>query len=128
MQPYNGKMAFHTYLELLASLSNIDKHRHLNLIRPRVRQSQQISVAGQFVSGKWMMLERGAVIKSSDTGSLKSHGPVIVKRRYHAVVAFNEREHLGDATDVPLDILLGFILYHLEIFVVPELVRLIKTP
>jgi hypothetical protein len=65
MQPYNAKREAHTFLLFLDNLSNIDKHRHLNLMKPRVRQSQEISVGKDFVNGIWRMLERGSSITTS---------------------------------------------------------------
>jgi hypothetical protein len=58
----------------------------------------------------------------------KPYGKVRVRRRYRTVVAFDEREALGDGTDMPVEVLLMMILYHVEIVVVPELVQLIENP
>lgn len=128
MQPYYGNGPANNMLELLANLSNIDKHRHLNLVRPRIRQFQQIAVGGQVVNGKWMMLERGAKIKPADITYYKADGAVKVNRSYTALVAFDERSYLGDSADYPLDILLDLILYHIKVFVIPSLVSLIQQP
>ncbi len=127
MQPYYSGRALNTYLRFLAHLSNIDKHRHLNLIRGRVRQRQFIKHSSGMESGTWRIFDRGAVIESPLRES-ESDRPVYVNRRYRALVAFNEREHLGDATAVPIDHLLNLILYHIEVFAVPALCELIKKP
>jgi len=128
MQPYYAKTAAHTYLGFLAELSNIDKHRRLSLVRPRVRQKQQISVEGTVVNGLWRMLDRGGVIEPSNIAAYQRHGKANVRRTYKTLVAFDERGCLGDGTDLPVDFLLQMILYHIEVFVVPELVRLIENP
>jgi hypothetical protein len=128
MQPYYAKTAAHTYLRFLAELSNIDKHRRLSLVRPRVRQKQQIRVEGTVVNGLWRMLDRGGVIEPSNLAAYQHYGKANVKRTYKTLVAFDERGCLGDGTDLPVDFLLQMILYHIEVFVVPELIRLIENP
>ena len=47
---------------------------------------------------------------------------------YKTLAAFDERGCLGDGTDLPVDFLLQMILYHIEVFVVPDLIRLIENP
>lgn len=42
VQPYYGVGATNNALRFLRYLSNIDKHRHLNLLRPRIRQHQSV--------------------------------------------------------------------------------------
>jgi len=127
MQPYYSTSAVNNALRFLAHLSNIDKHRHLNLIRPRVRQRQYIRFGSGLATGGWQMLDRGAIVDLPRRGS-ESDPPVYVNRRYRTLVSFNEREHLGDATAVPVDHLLYLILYHIKVFVVPALHQLIKNP
>ena len=129
MQPYyrgNPGKETSAYLLLLAHLSNIDKHRHLNLICPRVRQSRHIRYAGGQTIGGYQMLDRGAIVEPEPT--IYGYKPVNVHRRYTALVAFNEREHLGEASAMPVDVLLERILYQLNLFVVPTLIKLIKNP
>ncbi len=128
MQPYYGAAAVDSTngcLRLLVMLSNIDKHRHLNLVRARVRQKQHIRYESGFTSGSWQFLDRGTITEHPGD-KCSSDRPAYVNRRYTTVVTFNEREHLGNATDVPLDFLLFLILYHIEFFIVPALLPLIK--
>jgi hypothetical protein len=128
MQPYYGVGEVNNALRFLAHLSNIDKHRHLNLIRPRVRQHQHVKYRSGFESGGWQLLDRGTIIETSlGHGWDYADRPVHVKRSYETIVSFNEREHLGDATSVPIDHLLNLILYDIEILVVPVLRELIKS-
>jgi hypothetical protein len=135
MQPYYGKDAQPFYkmnavnncLRFLCHLSNIDKHRHLNVIRARVRQSRHIKYRSGVESGGWQIFDRGATIEGPGRGN-ESDKLAYVNIRYRTLVSFDEREHLGDATDVPIDILLTMILYYIEVFVVPALHKLIKEP
>ena len=51
-----------------------------------------------------------------------------VKRHYRAVVAFNERRYLGDATTLSVDHLLELILEHIETVIVPASEKFIQKP
>jgi hypothetical protein len=127
MQPYYGSNAVSNCLRFLAHLSNIDKHRHLNLIHARVRKTEKIRYRSGMQTGGFQALDRGAIIDPSQARD-ESDPPVHVKRSYRAFVAFNERDHLGDATTYPIDILLSIILYHINAFIVPTLHKLIRNP
>ena len=123
MQPYRSSAInnMNGCLRALVLLSNIDKHRRLNLLRPRVRQVQEVRYRSGSRYGSWRILERGTIIESPrhDTESVK---PTHVYRRYKALVTFGEENILGkDVNDVPLDVLLFLILYQIEVFVIPSL-------
>jgi hypothetical protein len=123
MQPYHSSAInnMNGCLRALVLLSNIDKHRHLNLLRPRVRQVQEVSYRSGSRYGSWKIIKRGTIIDSPrhETESVK---PTRVYRRYTALVTFAEENSLGkDFNDVPLDLLLSLILYQIEVFVIPNL-------
>lgn len=110
VQPYypNGTGALNTSLRLLNTLSNIDKHRRfaLTVTRAQVRHNliYKSGVTGYSVE----TLEHGAEIPTpyvSEDDPLED-----VKTRTTLIVAFNERDALGDASGVPIDHLLETIL------------------
>jgi len=126
IQPYHGKTLVQLYLGYLAHLSNIDKHRHLNLIRTRIRTHEDIRVAGRTVRKRWKLWNRGETIDlPTDIGG--ANQPLTVRRTYHSFIAFDERNSLENATDMPLQVLLKLTLYHVEIFVVPPMKNLIGS-
>ena len=134
VQPYYGVGAANNALRFLGHLSNIDKHRHLNLIRPRVRQHESIRY-GHGLSGRgYSMLDRGAEIcpvpaqrpLSKPFG--REEKPMYVKRHYRTVVAFNERRYLGDATILSVDYLLELILKQIKTVILPAFEKFIKKP
>jgi hypothetical protein len=128
MQPYHSARVHNMNgcLRALVLLSNIDKHRHLNLLRPRVRQLQEIEYGSGSRYGSWKILERGAIIESPQHEA-ESAKPTRVHRRYTALVTFGEENTLGkDVNEVPLDILLFLILYQIEVFVIPSLRPFLK--
>jgi hypothetical protein len=63
LQPYNSGEGPHNILRLLAKLSNVDKHRHLNLVIPKVAVTRRCRTddgyTGNFVRGG---LKDGAVV------------------------------------------------------------------
>jgi len=125
-QPYYGKGEPNSALGYLAELSNIDKHRYLNVIGSRVRGRQTIRYKNGFVSSSIQALDRNTEL-SLDTGMDESDHPVYVYRRFRAFVTFQERGiFIHDATTLPADYLLGFILEQIKTFVVPELVKFIE--
>jgi hypothetical protein len=126
-QPYYGPAAVantNGCLRILGLLSNIDKHRHLNLIRPRVRQSHYIRFRSGVRSGGYQLFDRGSIIdRPHNRGEM--HRPVYVNRRYRTLVCFDERDSIGEATNVPIEILLNLVLYQLQVFILPTFQELL---
>ena len=52
--------------------------------------------------------------------------PVYVKRYYTALVAFNAREHLGEAVTLPVDYLLQLILEQIKTLILPAFREFLK--
>jgi hypothetical protein len=127
MQPYHGLGAVNNSLRLLERLSNIDKHRHLHLIRPRPTKREVIRFRSGSRASSFHTLNRGAIIEPVSSWN-RSDKPVYVKRSYGIRVSFNERSELGEATDVPVEDLLELVLQNVTAFVVPALEALIKNP
>jgi hypothetical protein len=127
VQPYYRKGAINNCLRFLAELSNIDKHRYLNVIAPRVRKSESVRYASGLQSTSLHALDRGANFYSH-FGRTDSDRAVHVHRRFRAFVTFNERKVLGDAVTVDAEYLLELILNQINTLIVPEFEKLIKNP
>jgi len=127
MQPYYRKGALNNALGFLAYLSNIDKHRHLNLVRPRIRRKETVKYRSGLNSRSSQALDRGAIIFES-RGWDESDRPLQVNRSYRAFVTFKEGRHLGEAAMLPVDYLLSLILDNINTAAVPALHELIKNP
>lgn len=123
VQPYHRKTAINTALAFLARLSNIDKHRHLNVVYPRVRESHAIRFASGLSSRGHQALDRGAKLPP-ETGWTESDRPVYMRRCFRAFVAFKERSLEGAAT-LPADYLLELILKELQAVIIPAFEKLI---
>lgn len=135
VQPYYGVGETNNSLRFLRYLSNIDKHRHLNLLRPRIRQRQSVRYPSGLSGRGFGMLDRGAEIYPAPTMrplralySAEPEKPVYVKRHYRATIAFNERRYLGEAATLSVDYLLESILKQIKTVIVPAFEKFIKKP
>jgi hypothetical protein len=126
IQPYHRVGAANNALRVLVYLSNIDKHRHLNLIRPRVRQYESFRTIKGFRGSGQHALDRGARIEPLP--SWQDDRAVRVHRRYRTFVAFKEGDYLGEATTLPVDYLLELILEQIKTTIVPTMNKFIKNP
>jgi hypothetical protein len=124
LQPYN-RGADNTWLCILCKLSKIDKHRHLNVVRPRTLKSDTIRSASGHVLSRHT-LDHGAELEPIAL-RMNSEFPVYMKRRFRTFVAFDEKA-LGDANGLPIDYVLQKCLKTIQIHVVPALKKLIKSP
>jgi hypothetical protein len=135
MQPYHGVGAVNNALRFLGCLSNIDKHRHLNLLRPRIVQFESVRYPSGLSGRGHETLDRGAEVYPAFpqrplTGAIDAQPekPMYVKRHYRALVAFNERRYLGEATKLPVEYLLELVLQQIQTFVVPAFEKLLYNP
>jgi len=127
VQPYYGRGAINNALRYLAALSNIDKHRYLNIARGRVRVHRKVVFASGLRADGTAAMDHGAEIPS-ETGWNENDLPVKVHRSFRPFIAFKEREILGDATTLPVDYLLKLILEQIETVIVPAFEKFIKKP
>lgn len=134
VQPYYGVGVVNNALRFLGHLSNIDKHRRLNLVVPRVRQYQSVRYPHGLSSRGYATLDRGAEIYptapqrplSNPFGEAQK--PRYVARHYRTLVAFNERQHLGEASTLTVDYLLQLVLEQISTVIVPAFERFAKNP
>jgi hypothetical protein len=134
VQPYYRLGIINHALRHLRYLSNIDKHRRLNLIRARIRQHQSVRYPHGLTSRGYSTLNRGAEIypagpqRPLSNPFAEPEKPMYVKRHYRVLVAFNERRDLGDATDLTVDQLLDLILNAINTYIVPAFEKFVKKP
>lgn len=124
LQPYYGKGATNHALRFLRELSNIDKHRHLNIVVGRIQRLHDIRFAsGVRVSG-YETLDSSVKIQE-ETGRSKSDRAVYVRNRFRTPVHFGESV-LGDAASVPLAIVLQTMLEKIQTTILPAFCKFIK--
>ncbi len=122
LQPYYPFGAPNTWLGFLAQLSNIDKHRRLNFLRPRI-----IHTEVRKDSSLLRTLDDGAEVQSSFPLD-HPDSTVDVERRFSAQIAFNEHDALGDAGGLPIEYILRECLNTVETVIVPEFEKFIQNP
>jgi hypothetical protein len=113
LQPYYPFSEPSTWLGFLAQLSNIDKHRRLNLLRTRVRHTEI-----RRDSASLRTLDDGAKVESSFPLN-HPNVTVDVDRRFTAFITFNEREALGEADGLNIEDILQSCLDTINLIVVP---------
>ena len=119
LQPYYRLGAPNAWLRFLAKLSNIDKHRRLNLLRPRVLHTE-IRPFSSFVR----TLDDGAEVHSSVPLN-EANKSVDMERKFVAIIVFNEHDALAEADGVPVDHILEECLNTIETVIVPAFEKFI---
>lgn len=119
LQPYYPVGAANGWLGFLAKLSNIDKHRRLNFLRPRVRHMEIRRDAAYHRT-----LDDGAEFRSSFPLSEPDRS-VDVQRSFTALVTFNERDSLGDADGLPVEYILESCLETINATIIPAFEKFI---
>ncbi len=111
VQPYYGPgvRAVNNLTRFMVALSNINKHRRFALTRPRAMYSVYTKLESGRNTSASISLEHGAEIPA-DYIPGGSDRIVNVDRSVSLFVAFNERDALGDATDVRIEYLLELML------------------
>lgn len=117
VQPYYVIGATNNALRIIGLLSNIDKHRRLNVVIGRIRKKEHIRLASGRTSSGFSMLDSGTEFPSRFNFS--GDPTVYVNRRYSVAVHFGERAEIGDAGALAVDFLLKFLLEHAETTILP---------
>jgi hypothetical protein len=126
-QPYYRMGIVNNALRFLALLSNIDKHRYINVARGRVRMHYKTLFASGLSSSGHAALDHGTEIPPQ-TGYTKNDLPVEMHVRFRAFVTLKEKSVWGDADTLPLDFMLQAILEQIETVIVPAFEKFIKKP
>jgi hypothetical protein len=126
LQPYYRRGATNNALGVLVKLSNIDKHRYLNIVVPLVQRTQTVRYRSGVTTSGFDTFHHGAQFYT-DVGR-KTDRAVQVNRRFRVPVHFNELDFRGDPITIPLESLLKLILGEIKTNVVPALDKFINAP
>lgn len=127
VQPYRSGPGIHNVMRFLAQLSNVDKHRHLNVTLPRVAVHQTIKLSGDrertLTRGGF---KHGAEIESSSIAN--ADDIVDVQRSFASYVTFDEPT-VGTGPDtLEVQHILQVCLEQIETVIIPEFTHLLKNP
>lgn len=109
---------------LLAQLSNIDKHRHLNLTVGRGKGHQRVDLSGGGFRESVEVLNHGAELERI-IGSDPASDVVRVRRSFSLYISFDESA-LGGAGSAPVESILEGCLRVVEGIVLPKFEELLK--
>jgi hypothetical protein len=131
VQPYNGRspviMGSLDTLKALAKLSNIDKHRHLNVTVAKVRKNELVTCDPGGQRGGWTIFHDNAEIEPV-IGTESAMGRAVdMERTFTTIVAFGEST-LPDIANVPVQVLLHLCAYTVETLIVPAFEKFIQNP
>ncbi|HEY3825363.1 MAG TPA: hypothetical protein VGL82_12445 [Bryobacteraceae bacterium] len=124
IQPYYRVGATNNALWILGVLSNLDKHRRLNVVIGRIRKAESIRMSSGMTASGFSMLDSGTEFptKFPDLGADRA---VNVNRRYSVAIHFSERKEIGAAGTLAVDYLLKFILEQVEVIIIPAFEELL---
>jgi hypothetical protein len=127
LQPYYGGNG-PTQLGWLAELSNIDKHRHLNIINPQAYQREHVR-SPRLDSEALFCLHDGTELKASLHTSAELADAFYVERDIaHPFVSFDESALPKEVLDVPVDNVLELCADTILTIVIPAFEKLLKNP
>lgn len=114
-------------LWLLAQLSNIDKHRHLNITPLQISEMQHVAFKYGGARVTFRTLRSGAEIES--TAMLKQKPMTVnVKREFSSYVTFDESALGSDESILAVQLVLEVCLDAVKSIIVPAFEKFIKNP
>jgi len=128
VQPYRSGVGAGTpnVMKLIAQLSNIDRHRHLNVVLPKAAQFHDLILTqGRIYSYGKGGLKDGAEVDSSPA---KADDIVDVQRRFSPYVTFDEPAVGSGADTLEVEHVLEVCLEQVERVIVPAFIHLLKNP
>ena len=133
MQPYRSGEGHHNVMAIIAKLSNVDKHRYLNAILPRVAVRQDFQHASGLTSGSVVGgFKHGAQVQTMDVGRVLRRGiedPVVdMKRSFLPYVTFEELAIGAGPASLEAQNVLEICLASVKDIVIPAFVQFLKKP
>jgi hypothetical protein len=125
VQPYQGR-GIGNALKLLAILSNIDKHRHLNLTSARISLEQSIEIRPGQGHVLLNTMRDGAEVELAPGGDMAS--AMKVESHFSTFVTFDERILGVGPHTLPVERLLEVCLYSVKGTIVPAFEKFLQNP
>jgi hypothetical protein len=127
VQPYYAKDGG-GHLRLLGQLSNIDKHRHLHIIRPQAYVTQEATLANGYNSLSVKRTEDGAEVQPEHPPEMLKEGSLMVRGVCHPFVSFDESALGKGAATLPVDHILQLCLDGVQRIIVPAFQKFLQIP
>jgi len=127
LQPYHSGPGHHNVMAIIAKLSNIDKHRHLNAILPRVAIRQDFNSARGLHSASVVGgLQQGAEVPSITLDRGESDPIVDMKRSFLPYVTFEEIAIGAGPASLESQQVLEFCVESIKRIVIPAFIQLLQ--
>ncbi len=124
VQPYHSGPGVHNVLRVIGKLANIDKHRHLYVLLPRLAVRHEFTFSdGMLATSSIGGMKDGAEIPW--LADVPDATPMTMKRNFTPYITFDETIGVGHDTLVTDD-LLKACLEQLETVIVPTFEKLIQ--
>ncbi len=124
-QPYYIGPGIHNTMRVITQLSNIDKHRHLNVIVPNVSVRHFIGLAsGDRIATITGGFKQGAEITSEAIGDVD--GTVEMQRSFSSYITFDEPTVGQYPATMKVEEILERCLENLELFAIPAFTQFLK--
>jgi hypothetical protein len=126
VQPYHSGAGAHNALRLVALLSNIDKHRHLNVILPKAAQYHHLVLSG----GRGYSFGRGGLMDGAeiDKPPVKADDILDVKTNFMPYLTFDEPTVGSGTATLEVEKVLEVCLEQVKTVIVPAFTRLLRSP
>lgn len=127
VQPYHTEERVHEAMRLIAQLSNVDRHRHLNVTLPRVAVRQTIKLTGD----REFSMTRGGFKDGAEIetpSAAKADDIVDVQRSFAEYVTFDEPTVGAGPDTLEVQHILEFCLEQVQRVIIPAFIRLLKKP
>ena len=125
-QPYHSGAGLHNILRVIGKLANIDKHRHLYVLLPRISVHHNFTFSdGMMATSTIGGLKHGAEIPL--LADIPDDSPRDEQRSFTPYITFDETIGVGPDTLVADD-LLKTCLEQFETFIIPTFEKLIQKP
>jgi hypothetical protein len=125
VQPYHNGPGIHNVMRLIAQLSNVDKHRHLNVTIPKVAVHLSMTV-------------KGTIEYDITVGGLKQSSQIVtepipedateVQRRFTHYVTFDEPTVGDGVATLEVQHVLEVCVEQIKTAIIPEFTKLLKNP
>jgi hypothetical protein len=130
LQPYRTGQGHHNVMAIIAKLSNIDKHRHLNAILPRIAVRQDFKTARGLNSTSIVGgFRHGAEVQNVIMTRGSGEDPTVdMKRTFLQYVTFDEPAIGAGPASLEAQNVLEVCTETVKRVVIPEFIQLLKNP
>jgi len=131
LQPYSprsqGILGSLNTLKALVKLSNIDKHRHLNVTLARIRKNELVTFDTGAQLGGWTIFDHKAEVEPI-VGTEHPMGRAVKTERSFATIVTLGESAVPEVARIPVEYVLLLCTYAVDTLILPKFENLIQHP